>query len=129
MNISATCTLQAIAYESGMADSAVASGVYTINAENLPTAGMLLWLHADAITGVSNGGAVTTWTDSSGNGYNAVYVNPNGEVAPTYVANVFNGLPVVRFSGDNLLQVSSLPLGPYTIADGVQNDGESADRL
>ena len=78
VSISANCTLQAIAYESGMADSCIASGVYTINTENLPTTGMLLWLHADAITGVSNGGSVTTWTDSSGNGNNAVYANPNG---------------------------------------------------
>ena len=116
VNVSSACTLQAIAYETGMTDSSIASGVYTLNTENLPTSGMLLWLRADAITGVSNGGSVTTWIDQSSNGYNAVYANPNGEVAPTYVTNVYNGLPVVRFSGDNLLQVSALPLGTYTIA-------------
>ena len=49
--------------------------------------------------------------------------NPNGEVAPTYVTNVYNGLPVVRFSGDNLLQVSSLPLGTYTIAAVFKTTG------
>ena len=36
VTISSTCTLQAIAYKSGMADSAVASGAYTINASNTP---------------------------------------------------------------------------------------------
>ena len=92
---------------------------------NLPTNGLLLWLHADAITGVNNGGAVNTWYDSSGNGSNAVYINPNGEVAPTYLASDFNSLPAVRFGGDNLLQVSNLLLGTYTIATVFQTTGNS----
>ena len=121
VSISAQCTLQAIAYESGYTNSSVASGVYTI----MPTSGMLLWLRADAITGINNGGSVTTWTDQSGNGNNAVYENPNGEVAPTYVTNVYNGMPVVRFGGDNLLQVSSLTLGTYTIAAVFKTTGNS----
>ena len=58
----------------------MASGVYTINA--LPTTGMLLWLNADAITGISNGGSVTTWNDMSGNGNNAVFTQPGGVVSP-----------------------------------------------
>ena len=123
VSISATATLQAIAYETGMTNSPVSSAVYTINA--LPTTGMLLWLNADAITGITSGSSLTTWTDQSGNGYNAVYTNPNGEVAPTYVTNVYNGMPVVRFAGDNLLQVSALPLGTYTIATVFKTTGNN----
>ena len=92
------------------------SNAVNVTVANIPTDGLLVWLAANNITGVSNGGAVTTWNDASGNGYNAVYTNPNGELAPTYVASDFNSLPAVRFSGDNLLQISALPLGTYTIA-------------
>ena len=122
ISISATATLQAIAYATGMTNSAVTSATYTI--DTLPS-GMLLWLNAEAITGVNSGGSLTTWTDQSGNGYNAVYTNPNGEVAPTYVTNVYNGMPVVRFAGDNLLQISALPLGSYTIATVFKTTGNS----
>ena len=55
----------------------------------------------------------------------ASITNPNGEVAPTYVTNVYNGKPVVRFAGDNLLQVSALPLGTYTIATVFKTTGNS----
>ena len=117
VNISATTTLQALAYKAGMADSSVTSGVYTIGSSSLPATGMLLWLKADAITGLSNGGSVNNWNDASGNGYNAVFTQVNGQgVAPLYETNVYNGLPVVRFGGNSLLQVNALPLGTYTIA-------------
>ena len=48
---------------------------------------------------------------------------------PTYVTNVYNGMPVVRFAGNSLLQVSALPLGTYTIAAVFKTTGNSADRL
>ena len=92
------------------------SSAVSVNVGTLPSAGMLLWLHADAISGVGPEAPVTSWNDCSGNGRNALYVNPNGETAPTYVATDFNNLPAVRFNGHNLLQISSFPLGPYTIA-------------
>ena len=50
VTITATATLQAIAYENGLTNSIVASGIYSIIP--LPADGMLLWLHADAITGL-----------------------------------------------------------------------------
>ena len=61
------------------------SSAVSVNVGTLPSTGMLLWLHADAISGVSPEGPVTTWNDCSGNGRNAVYVNPNGETAPIYI--------------------------------------------
>lgn len=53
-----------------------------------------LWLKADAITGLSDGAAVNTWTDSSGNGHDAA---KGTYPAPIYKANGLNGLPTVVF--------------------------------
>jgi len=103
--------LTAKAYDNN-ATSTVSSAV-NVTVANVPTSGMLLWLAADNIAGKNNGDPITTWADSSGNGRNAVSI---GGDAPTYNTNVFNGKPVVRFNGNSLLQVNSLPLGPYSIA-------------
>jgi hypothetical protein len=61
--------------------------------------GLSLWLKADV--GVTTSGSnVTAWADQSGNGFNA-----NGNVAlgvnPTFVSNVKNGKPVLRFGNNN----------------------------
>jgi autotransporter-associated beta strand protein len=53
-----------------------------------------VWFKADAITGLASGTAVSTWSDASGNGYNA----GASSSAPTYITGALNGLPVVRFS-------------------------------
>lgn len=58
-------------------------------------AGLWTWLKADAVTGTSNGAALNTWADSSGNGRNATA----GAGVPTYQTNVVNGQPAVRFNG------------------------------
>jgi hypothetical protein len=65
----------------------------------IPQSGLSLWLKAD--TGVTlSGSNVTAWADQSGNGFNA-----NGNVAngvnPTFVSNVKNGKPVLRFGNNN----------------------------
>jgi len=56
----------------------------------------IAWFKADAITATTNGGILTSWTDSSGNGYNATQGTPGQ--APAYVTNAMHGLPVVRFT-------------------------------
>lgn len=57
-------------------------------------AGMVLWYDASQITGKVDGDTVTSWSDSSGNGWSAT----NGAFnAPTYETNEINGRPVVRF--------------------------------
>ncbi len=61
--------------------------------------GLVLWLKADTIAGLANGAAVSTWTDLTGNGFNAV--QPLSANQPTYVTGVINGLPVVRFNSAN----------------------------
>jgi hypothetical protein len=53
------------------------------------------WWKADAITGLFDGDDVTSWADSSGNGYN-LGLGSSGAVNPTYEILVLNNLPVVR---------------------------------
>ena len=64
------------------------------------TNGLTLWLKADAITGLTNGQAVSAWNDSSTNGYNATQTNETRQ--PVYVTNGVAGKPVVNFAGDIL---------------------------
>lgn len=58
--------------------------------------GLTLWLKADAITGLSDGDNLSTWTDQSTAGNDATA--PAGK-EPTYETNELNSLPVVRFNG------------------------------
>jgi hypothetical protein len=68
--------------------------------------GLRLWLKADAITGLSDGAAVATWSDSSGLSNDAA--NSAGASQPTYQTNEVNGLPCVRFDGtDDRLDVAN----------------------
>jgi len=72
---------------------------------------LVMWLDATQITGVSNGGAVTSWTDSA----SGMVFNNVGNV--TYLASGINSKPVVNIAGP----------GPYmqfsgtvpTISSGV----------
>ena len=66
--------------------------------ESLPT-GMKLWLRADA--GVTKDGSnkVSAWADQSGNSANGSQANSANQ--PTWVDNVINGQPVLRFDGTN----------------------------
>lgn len=69
--------------------------------------GLKLWLDAKQIT-ASNGSSVTTWSDNSGNDYNA---SP-AEGAPTFVTSGINGFPSVQFStGYNM--TSNIPTNTF----------------
>jgi predicted alpha-1,6-mannanase (GH76 family) len=63
------------------------------------TSALTVWFKADAITGLASGAAVSTWTDLTGNGYNAMQTLSANQ--PTYVTNAMNGLPVIRFNPAN----------------------------
>jgi hypothetical protein len=54
------------------------------------------WWKADSLA-LSNGAAVASWADSSGNGQ--TLAQATGTAQPTYVTNVVGGNPVVRFDG------------------------------
>lgn len=56
--------------------------------------GLLVWLKADAITGLSDGDPVTTWEDSGSNNNDATEATNK----PVYKTNILNSLPVVRFT-------------------------------
>jgi len=58
--------------------------------------GLVLWLDAGAITGLSDGDPVGVWPDSSDNGNNATQAGVN---RPTFRTSIINGKPVVRFDG------------------------------
>jgi hypothetical protein len=62
-------------------------------------AGAALWLDASRLTGISNGDAVATWTDASGNGHTAIQGASTSR--PVYVASAVNGQPAVQFDGVN----------------------------
>jgi hypothetical protein len=71
----------------------------------------LLWLKADAIVGLNDADAVTTWNDSSGGNRHAA--QSDAARKPTYKPNVINGKPVVRFvqaAGANT-QILKIPHG------------------
>lgn len=57
------------------------------------------WWDASAITGLSDGNAVSSWSDLSGNSH-TLTTDPGGGAA-TYKTSIRNSLPVVRFDGSN----------------------------
>lgn len=58
-----------------------------------------LWLKADALTSINDGETVTTWSDSSGNGYDLT--QSNSSYKPLYKTNILNSMPGIRFDGSN----------------------------
>ena len=60
------------------------------------TNGLVARYDAQKITGLTDGATITNWPDSSGNGNTAT----NAGGTPVYVAQGYNGLPVVRFTAD-----------------------------
>lgn len=70
--------------------------------------GLVLWLKADAITGLSDGDPVTTWDDSHTSNNDAT--QSTGSAKPTYKVNILNGKPVLQFDGvDDTMTVSATP--------------------
>ena len=65
------------------------------DAPTIPS-GLKLWLEADQITGVPNGGAVATWPDASGNGKDATQSSPSAR--PIFTEDALNGRPALRFN-------------------------------
>lgn len=70
--------------------------------------GLLMWVDASQIAGLNDNDSVTTWTDLSGNGYNATQATASKK--PTYKITIQNGKPVVRFDGVDDYLVSACAL-------------------
>ena len=69
----------------------------SLAADMTVTNGLQLWLKADAITGLSDGAAVTNWPDASGLTNDVAQSTAANQ--PLYTASALNGKPVVRFDG------------------------------
>ncbi|HEX3628315.1 MAG TPA: LamG-like jellyroll fold domain-containing protein [Verrucomicrobiae bacterium] len=70
-----------------------------VNATPSFNSSLKTWFKADALAGLTNNARISDWVDSSGNGDDAIQTNAILE--PTYVTNVIDGLPVVRFNAAN----------------------------
>ena len=69
-----------------------------------------LWLAADTIPGLTNGQAVATWPDLSGNARHAVQDNPAAQ--PQFLINVAGGEPVVYNGTNGATLTLTMPLDP-----------------
>lgn len=76
--------------------------------------GLQLWLKADALA-LSEGNAVSSWTDSSSNANAAVQAT--GTKQPTYRAapTGFNGNPAVQFDGGDGLATGNISIATFTV--------------
>jgi hypothetical protein len=63
----------------------------------LPQDRLVLWLKADSLNKIGDGGAVAVWPDSSRNGLDP-FQDESGK-RPVWKAKAVNGLPAVRFDG------------------------------
>ncbi|MFA6175236.1 MAG: RHS repeat-associated core domain-containing protein [Phycisphaerae bacterium] len=116
ITISVSSKLRIVAKKTGYANSpeTVASYVIDVGTEEVPRAGMKLWLRGD-LGVTSNGSSVSAWGDQSGSGNNAL--QGNGGNQPTVQSGVLNGKPVIRFDGtdDNLSIADNVGLSPATL--------------
>ena len=114
--------IMAMAAVIGMAGTAMAA----------TDADVVLWLKADAITGLSDGDTLTSWPDSS-TGYN----NDGSTIlgTPTWEDGELNTKPVVRFTpaGTDEVRVpdtdNSLDLKDWTILTVFASDGSAAGTM
>lgn len=85
-------------------------------ASKVPTdiSGLGAWYKVDSITPVADNTQLSTWTDSSGNGFTLTGV-ANGNGTPRYFNNIYNGHPTVRFAGSfRTTTFTNIPT-PYTV--------------
>lgn len=87
--------------------------------------GLHMWLRRDGLSGLNDGDAIATWSDSSGNGNNATQATAGNK--PTYKTNIVNGFPVVRFASSSakyfsLPSFSSLTQGEIFIVVKIVAD-------
>ena len=74
--------------------------------------GLATWWKADAISGLADGAAISSWADSSGNSKTLIGYTTG---RPLYKTNVRNGLPGVLFDGVNDNFEVALTFGVFTV--------------
>ncbi len=67
--------------------------------------GLIIWNKADSLA-LTNGAAVSSWTDSSSNANHATQATAANK--PTFITNQINGKPIVRFDGTDFLTTTVL---------------------
>lgn len=119
ISITSSTTIKAIAAGTNYTTSDVGATYFQIDANTarLPKLRLQLWLKGDngAQAALTNGAAVQTWTDSSGNGNHAVQSTSSNR--PTLVSSAVNGLPALAFNGTG--QFLQLPTGFADFALGA----------
>jgi hypothetical protein len=108
-------------------DVTVTAGGGPFDPSDVPN--MLMWLKADAITGLSDGDSVGTWPDASGNGKNAT--QSTWWKRPIYNTNQVNGLPALKFDAynDGLSTSANPPKSTTIIAVYKSRAGASGKTL
>jgi hypothetical protein len=82
-----------------------------------------------SLLALSNGAAVATWPDTSGNGRNATQATSGSR--PTFVTGAMKGQPVVRFTGTQFMATVAQalatlhPAGTYTLIAAVKTTASS----
>lgn len=93
------------------------------------SASNILWLKADAITGLNDNDPVATWADNSGNTFDLIQGTAASK--PTYQTNEINSKPIVRFDGsdDNLIRNPFAGFATTQITAIIvnKNNGESSE--
>jgi hypothetical protein len=100
--------------------SSAASASHVIVSEVVPGTvsrnGLVLWMDASAITGVTNGTGIVDWTDLSYTGHTMSQVNANTSFRPIYTTGASpTGLPALRFNGTSQFLAVNFP---FSITNG-----------
>ncbi len=92
------------------------------------TSGLQEWFDASSAASVVQvGGLVPQWNDLTGNGRNLAQTNTAYQ--PTLAASGINGLPSIRFDGNDAISNTYNPSTPYTILTVSQMQGTQNARL
>jgi hypothetical protein len=99
------------------------------NTNTFSTTGLVEWLKVDSLTGVSDGVAVATLTDSSGNGNSVTQATASRQ--PIYKTNIVNGKPVLRFTAANsqTMTVATNFAAPTTVIYVSRMSGTTKGRI
>lgn len=93
-----------------------------------PVVGYFMWYDATQITGLSDGAALVSWPDESGNGRNLTVITGTPTYYSSTTAKLIHGHPVVYFNGDGSAeQTGTLTLSqPFTIFVIMRMDTSNA---
>ena len=112
-----------------VADACSPAGVVNVLPGYGTGTGPQLWVKADAGLIAASDGTISRWKDLSGNGND--FVAPATGNDPSYVANVINGFPVVRFTTapKYMTNVSNFTSSTYTVFTVSKMAGTGNARL